>query len=74
MDASAPWIEFAIRQNGPGAASVETEEDPAEIAEILTQVRTLLEILKCWRTTESATTVENGVTIAHTITTFKDLE
>ena len=74
VDAATPWIEFAIRENGPGAAGAEAEEDPAQIADILSQVRTVLEILKCWRTTESVTTIEDGVTVSHSVTTFKDLE
>ena len=74
VNAATPWIEFAIRQNGPGAAGAEAEEDPAQISDILSQVRTVLEILKCWRTTESVTTIEDGITVSHSVTTFKDVE
>lgn len=74
VDAATPWVEFAIRQHGPGATGGDAEEDPAQIADILSQVRTGLEILKCWQSTEAVTTIENGVTVTRSVTTFKDVE
>ena len=72
VDAATPWIEFAIRENVPGAEQ-DGDADSPQVADILSQVRSGLEILKCWKTTESVTTIENGVTIGHSVTTFKDL-
>ena len=74
VDAMTPWVEFAIRMHGPGAEGADAESDPEQIAAILSQVRTGLEILKCWKSVEGVTTIENGVTVGHTITTFKDVD
>jgi hypothetical protein len=67
VEAITPWVDFAIRQNID-------EEDEDRVADIVSQVRTGLEILQCWRTTEVVTTVDNGVMISHSVTTFKDVE
>lgn len=74
VDAATPWVEFAIRENAPGAEGANAEKDPDSIAEILSQVRTGLEILKCWRTTESVTTIEDGATVTHTMTVLEDVK
>jgi hypothetical protein len=73
VDAATPWVEFAIRENGPGAQGADAAEDPAQISDILSQVRTGLEILKCWKSTEAVTTIEDGVTVTHSVTTFEDV-
>ena len=74
VDAVTPWIEFAIREHAPGAEGVAAENDPQHIGDVIAQVRTGLEILKCWKSVESVTTIEDGITISHTITTFKDVQ
>jgi hypothetical protein len=73
VDAVTPWIEFAVREHAPGAEGASADADPPHVADILSQVRTGLDILKCWKSTEVVTTIENGVTMSHSITTIKDL-
>jgi hypothetical protein len=74
VDAATPWIEFAIRENAPGAEGAGATKDPDEIAGLLSQVRIGLEILKCWRTSESVTTIADGVTVTHSRTVFEDVK
>ena len=74
VEASAPWIEFAVRQKARHGEDEDAEKDSPQVAEVLSQVRTVLDILKCWKATESVTTVENGMTVSHSVTTFKDME
>jgi hypothetical protein len=74
VDAAAPWIEFAISENIAKTSGGDEKSAAIQAEFILGQVRQGLEILKCWRSTESATTVENGVTVTHSVTTFEDVK
>ncbi len=80
VEASTPWVEYAIRQN----TKVEDEDAPgngqqgrtskAELRETLAQVRSFMEVLKVLRTVSSASYFEEKVFVRHTETHFRDLE
>lgn len=76
IDASAPWIDYAIRVNlaGEEAAASDPDEDDSQAAEICSQVKSGLEILKCFRGAWSETVKEDGVWMTHTVTVFEDIK
>ena len=90
MDALTPWIDLVVREaaaqgmqaGGVGLVLAENAtltnlaqaEDNATTKMILDQVHTVIEVLKCYRTTESATYLEDGVTVTHSLSVFKDVQ
>jgi len=88
MDAATPWIDFAVREITAGAAEAGgnglflaenatlaklAADDNPTTKMILDQVHTVIDVLKCFRTVESATYLEDGVTVSHSLTVFKDV-
>ena len=72
VDAVTPWVLFGLRQApleklAPGAGDEITARD-----NVLKQVRTVLEVLKVFRVSTSATYVEDGVLITHSETVVRD--
>ena len=68
VDTLTPWAEFGA------TAILDSKDVPKDAhAEILGQVRTVLEVLKVYRGTTSATYLEDGVTVTHYETVIKDL-
>jgi hypothetical protein len=61
VDAAAPWVDYALDQTGT----------PKEVAD---QVRTVVQVLKVFRSFQSATYIENGVVVTHAETIVRDLE
>jgi hypothetical protein len=61
MDAAAPWVEYAFAQAGQGQ-------------DVLDQVKTVMQILKVFRSYSSATYPEEGATVTHNRTVIRDLE
>jgi hypothetical protein len=76
IDAISPWIDYAIRVNlvGEEAAAQDPEDDDSQASEIIAQVHTGLEVLKCFRGAWSETIKEDGVWMTHSVTKFEDLE
>jgi hypothetical protein len=76
IDAIGPWVEFAIRSSGveEDALANDPEDDPSQIRDICSQVKSGLEILKCFRGAWSDTREEEGVWVTHTVSVFEDLE
>lgn len=76
IDAISPWIDFGIRTsvNGEEAASEDPADDDSQVGEIIDQVHTGLEVLKCFRGVWSETLKEDGVWMTHTISKFEDIE
>jgi hypothetical protein len=88
VDAATPWVDFAVRSaaseaaGAGGAALFLTDaqpraEEPAEQDDpttqaILEQVHTVLDVLKCLRTVEVASYLENGAMVTHTRCEFQD--
>jgi len=71
IDAITPWVEF-------GANAILDQQFIADGPDkkreaILAQVRTVLEVLKVYRGTTSATYLEDGVIVTHSESVFKDL-
>ena len=71
VDAFSPWVEF-------GTAKA-LEQAPGDMPEkeregVVRQVRTVLQILKCFRGATSATTLEDGVLTTHSEAVFHDLD
>ena len=76
IDAITPWIDYGVRVsvNGEEAASEDPADDDSQAGEILDQVHTGLEVLKCFRGVWSETVKEDGVWMTHTISKFEDIE
>jgi hypothetical protein len=77
IDAIGPWVEYAIRANAVEESSLSEDpaDDPSEVQDICSQVKTGLEILKCFRGAWSEVTKgEDGVWVTHTVSKFADLE
>lgn len=75
IDAISPWVDYGIRTSveGEEAAGTETEEG-SQAGEIISQVHTGLEVLKCFRGVWSETVKEDDAWMTHTISKFEDLE
>jgi hypothetical protein len=88
MDAATPWIDLAVREMAAGAAEAGgnglflaenatlaklAADDNPTTKMILDQVHTVIDVLKCFRTVEAATYLEDGVTVTHSLTVFKDV-
>ncbi len=71
VDAVSPWVEYGTK------IGLEREKDnipEAMRGDITKQVRTVLQVLKCFRGVSSATTLEDGVLTTHSESVFRDLE
>jgi hypothetical protein len=68
VDAAAPWIEMGVTLAKPPPVPEGPDGD------VLKQVRTVLEVLKVFRSTSSATYFADGVSVTHTETLMRDLE
>jgi hypothetical protein len=77
VDAIGPWIEYGIRTSVLEGEGLDNDpaDDPSQAQDICSQVKTGLEILKCFRGAWSEVTEdEDGVWVTHTVSEFKDLE
>ena len=76
IDAISPWVDYAIRVNmvSEEAAGEDPADDESQAGEIINQVHTGLEVLKCFRGVWSETVKEDGVWMTHTVSKFEDLE
>jgi hypothetical protein len=69
IDAVTPWVDFGLEKaDFPGGVPGLDKES------ISKQVHTLLDVLKCYRGTTSATYLEGGVLVTHSQTIFEDLK
>ena len=68
INTASPWIDFGVRtavaQGGGGGLTPEA---------ILDQIKTVVEVLKCFKSFASSTYVEDGVVVTHSETVMKDL-
>jgi hypothetical protein len=70
VDAVRPWIEFGVQSaNLPPPPGGDQEG-----ADWLSQVRTVLDVLKVFRGYSSATYVEDGVRVTHSESVVRDLK
>jgi hypothetical protein len=69
VEAVTPWLDFALEKAEipPGVPGADKES-------IGKQVHTVLEVLKCYRGTTSATYLEGGVLVTHSQSVFQDLK
>ncbi len=68
VDAAAPWIETGLRSaNVPPVP-------PGPDGDVLKQVRTVLDVLRCYKGFTSATYLENGVMVTHSKSVVRDLK
>jgi hypothetical protein len=68
IDALTPWVDFGLEMAPfPGGVGVDKES-------VSKQVHTVLEVLKCYRGTTSATYLEGGVLVTHGQSVFQDLK
>jgi hypothetical protein len=79
VDAVTPWNEFGVEKHGDqlleGLEEATGKEKGAKGVEgILSQVRTVLEVLKVLRGSTSATYFEGTVLVTHTETVFHDVK
>jgi hypothetical protein len=71
VDALTPWVELGTNK----ALESQQADMPAKTREgVVRQVRTVLQVLKCFRGATSATTLEDGVLTTHSEAVFRDLE
>jgi hypothetical protein len=71
VDALSPWVEWGANK----ALESQGADMPAKTREgVVRQVRTVLEVLKCFSGATSATTLEDGVLTTHSESVFRDLE
>jgi hypothetical protein len=71
VDALTPWVELGTNK----ALESQQADMPAKTREgVVRQVRTVLQVLKCFHGATSATTLEDGVLTTHSEAVFRDLE
>jgi hypothetical protein len=71
VDAFSPWVQFGTAkalEHAPGDMPEKEREG------VLRQVKTVLQILKCFRGATGVTTLEDGVLTTHSEAVFRDLE
>jgi hypothetical protein len=84
IDKLIPWAEFAVKQvvgamQAAGAEEGAEESKPAAAGDdpmtksYIEQVRTVMELLKCIRTYESATYPEGDAMVTQSVTEIKDV-
>jgi hypothetical protein len=71
VDTIAPWVDLAVEQSG-AQEKVGGENSP--VGDVRKQVRTLLDVLKCYRGSTSATYFEGKVLVTHSESVFRDLK
>ncbi|WP_428304709.1 hypothetical protein [Lacipirellula sp.] len=75
IDAITPWVDYGIRSSVEGEEAAGSEpEEGSQSGEIISQVHTGLEVLKCFRGVWSETVKEDDAWMTHTISNFEDLE
>ncbi|BBO32425.1 hypothetical protein [Lacipirellula parvula] len=75
IDAVTPWVDYGIRSSVEGEEAAGKEpEDGSQAGEIISQVHTGLEVLKCFRGVWSETVKEDDAWMTHSISKFEDLE
>jgi hypothetical protein len=84
IDKLTPWAEFAVKQvvgamQAAGAEEGDEDAKPAATGDdpmtksYIEQVHTVMDLLKCIRTYESATYPEGGAMVTHSVTEIKDV-
>lgn len=71
VDTALPWVEFSARQANREATDKKSKD---ETEAILKQVKTVAEVLKCFRGSSSASFLEEGKLVTHSEILVKDLE
>ncbi len=69
-----PWIEMGVTLSGVERGLPQEGGKPPTKEDVLKQVRTVLRVLKCLRTSTSSTSQEDGVWVTHGETFFHDLD
>jgi hypothetical protein len=75
VDALTPWVDLAVEKAPlpqPGL-DADSDEGKKARAEIRKQVRTVLQVLKAYRGSTSASYLEGGVLVTHSESVFRDL-
>jgi hypothetical protein len=70
VDAATPWLEMAVT-HAPRA--VDIEGNPIAGEELWKQMRTVLEVLKVFKGVTTATHIEDGVSVTHSVSVVRDL-
>jgi hypothetical protein len=73
IDALAPWLEMGVQMAGPFVDPVLGDATKGD-QDLATQVRTVLDVLRVFRSYASATYLENKALVTHSETVFQDLE
>ncbi len=82
IDAITPWVDYGIQlgmsqqqvnAGEPNIKNVALQQGPPGPEEIISQVHTVLEIIKCYRGSSSVTYVEGDVRVTHSESVFEDL-
>jgi hypothetical protein len=89
VEAVTPWVDLAVRNfspQGPGAAGIgmfltddnsrpelQPQEDDVSAKFVLDQVHTVLDVLKTLRTMESATYLDGGAMVTHSVAEIHDV-
>jgi hypothetical protein len=79
IDATLPWVEFGVMSAGAIAQSTDGSDAGAkkakeELAAIQKQIRTVAEVLKCYKGASSVSYLEDGKLVTHTEKVIKDLD
>ncbi len=72
VDAATPWVEYGVDKYLEAQAGAGPPADARRAVQ--SQVRTVLDVLKCFRGVTSATYLKDGVLVTHRELVFKDLE
>jgi hypothetical protein len=73
IDALTPWVEYGARPVLSQITGLPADEDNKAMTELVQQVRTVLEVLKCFRGRTSVSYFEEGVLVTHAEAVFQDL-
>ena len=79
LDAAEPWIEFGVKsaiiaETRPKGAPGQREQAEKMAKEIMSQVKTVLEVLKVYKGTTTAVYPEEGRVVTHSVSILRDLE
>jgi hypothetical protein len=74
VDALTPWVDHYAPQVIATAGGPTVEDNKKQVDEIIAQIKTVMDVMKCYKGTTSATYLEDGIVVTHAEEVIRDLK